>query len=116
MNNRKEPPYVEEKCYTEQQKVKILREHLKNEVPVSELCKRYAIQPKVFYLWKKQLFEGALETFSGIHRLATVRMAEPSKGWKVEESYDKLKGTYARLFYTHARYYWGRRKMWFGHP
>ncbi len=56
------------KRYTATQKVEILREHLENHVPVSELCKRYDIQPTVFYTWKKQLFEGALETFSGSHK------------------------------------------------
>lgn len=54
--------------YSATQKVKILREHLENQVPVSELCKRHDIQPTVFYGWKKQLFEGALETFSGSHK------------------------------------------------
>ena len=56
------------KGYTATQKVKILREHLENQVPVSELCKRYDIQPTVFYSWKKLLFEGALEIFSGSHK------------------------------------------------
>ena len=56
------------KRYPATQKVKILREHLENQVPVSELCKRHGIQPTVFYNWKKQLFEGALETFNGSHK------------------------------------------------
>jgi len=56
------------KRYSATQKVRILREHLENQVPVSELCKRYDIHPTVFYCWKKQLFEGALDTFSGSHR------------------------------------------------
>ncbi len=51
------------RVFTAEQKVKILREYLDNQVSVSELCDRYNIQPSSFYNWKKKLFEGALETF-----------------------------------------------------
>lgn len=57
MNNKK-------RMFTAEQKVRILREHLDNQVPVSELCERYNIQPNSFYTWKKKLFEGAVQTFN----------------------------------------------------
>ncbi|HID38064.1 MAG TPA: transposase [Calditrichaeota bacterium] len=50
--------------FTAEQKVRILREHLENQIPVSTICERYHIHPNVFYRWKKQLFEGALAIFS----------------------------------------------------
>lgn len=49
--------------FTAEQKVRILREHLENQVPISTLCERYHIHPNNFYRWKKQLFEGALSSF-----------------------------------------------------
>lgn len=52
------------KRYTAQQKVEILREHLTNNVPIPVLCECYGFSPQVFQIWKKQLFEGALDTFS----------------------------------------------------
>ncbi len=49
------------KNYTAQQKVAILRRHLVEKVPVSDLCEEYQLQPTVFYRWQKDLFEkGAL--------------------------------------------------------
>ena len=42
-------------------KVEILREHLENQVSVSDLAERYNVTPSQIYQWKKQLFEGALE-------------------------------------------------------
>ena len=54
------------KTFTAAQKVEILREHLENQVPVSELCERYQITPTNFYNWKKKLFEGALQIFSTV--------------------------------------------------
>jgi transposase-like protein len=49
--------------FTPKQKMEILREHLKNQVSVSELCERYGIYPNLFYRWEKQLFESAPEVF-----------------------------------------------------
>ena len=53
--------------YPPEKKVEILREHLKNKVPISELCEKYGVHPNMFYKWEKQLFEGATETFCGDH-------------------------------------------------
>jgi transposase-like protein len=49
------------KQYTAQEKVAILRKHLLDKTPVSELCDEYDLQPTVFYRWQKQLFEQAAE-------------------------------------------------------
>ncbi len=53
--------------YPPEKKVEILREYLKNKVPIAELCEKYGIHPNMFYKWEKQLFEGATETFSRHH-------------------------------------------------
>ena len=55
---------VKRKKYPPEKKVEILREHLKNKMPVSEVCEKYGIQPNLFYRWEKQLFEGGVDTFS----------------------------------------------------
>ncbi len=50
--------------FTPEQKAAILRRHLKDKVPVSDLCDEYRIQPSMFYDWQKQALEnlaGALE-------------------------------------------------------
>jgi len=49
------------KQYSAQEKVAILRKHLLDKIPVSELCDEYGVQPTVFYRWQKQLFEQAAE-------------------------------------------------------
>jgi transposase len=45
------------KTYTSVQKIAILRRHLIDRVPVSDLCDEHHLSPTVFYLWQKQLFE-----------------------------------------------------------
>ena len=56
------------KKHTAESKVKIVREHLENKVSISELSERYGIHPNMIHKWKKELFEGALETFSKKHK------------------------------------------------
>jgi len=58
----------ENRKFTAEAKVSILREHLQNNISVSELSKQYDIHPNLIMNWRKQLFEGALETFSGKHK------------------------------------------------
>jgi len=46
-----------------EEKVAILRRHLLEQMPVSDLCDEYDIQPTVFYRWQKQLFENGAAAF-----------------------------------------------------
>jgi transposase-like protein len=45
------------KRYSSQEKTSILREHLINKVPVSDLCDQHGIHPTLFYQWQKNMFE-----------------------------------------------------------
>ena len=47
------------KRFTAQEKVAILRLHLLEHTPVSDLCDRYGIHPTMFHRWQKELFENA---------------------------------------------------------
>jgi transposase len=42
------------KHYTSEEKVAILRRHLLEKVPISELCDKHGLQPTVFYRWQKE--------------------------------------------------------------
>jgi len=45
--------------FTAQEKVAILRLHLLEHTPVSDLCDQHGIHPTMFYRWQKELFENA---------------------------------------------------------
>ena len=45
------------KQYTSEEKVAILRKHLLEREPVSDVCDEYGRQPTVFYRWQKQLVQ-----------------------------------------------------------
>ena len=51
------------KHYTPEEKVAILRRHLLEQVPISELCDKHGLQPTVFYRWQKEFFENAAAAF-----------------------------------------------------
>ena len=42
------------KQYTGEEKIAILRKHLLEDVPVSNVCDEHGFQPTVFYRWQKQ--------------------------------------------------------------
>jgi len=52
------------KHYTPGVKVAILRRHLLEQVPISELCDKHGLQPTVFYRWQKDFFENGTLPFS----------------------------------------------------
>jgi transposase-like protein len=49
--------------FSAQQKVKILRQHLVEKVPISEVCDRNGISPTQFYQWQKVFFEHGTAAF-----------------------------------------------------
>src|ERR1700675_1450530 len=53
----------ERKHYTSEEKVAILRRHLLDKVPVSDLCEELGLKPTVFYRWQKEFFENGAAAF-----------------------------------------------------
>ena len=49
--------------FSPEQKLDILRRHLLEGVPVSDLCDEHELNPNLFYRWQKQLFEGGAAAF-----------------------------------------------------
>ena len=60
----------ERKHYTSEEKVTILRRHLLDKIPVSDLCEELGLQPTVFYRWQKEFFENGASAFQSKERPA----------------------------------------------
>jgi transposase-like protein len=56
-------PKAQRRQFSTEQKVALLRRHLIDGVPVSQLCEEAAIQPSLFYHWQQLLFENASRAF-----------------------------------------------------
>lgn len=43
--------------FSVEQKAAVVRRHLKDKVPVSDLCDEYQLQPSVYYGWQQQVLD-----------------------------------------------------------
>jgi transposase len=51
------------KKFSPQEKVRLLRLHLIEKVPVSDICDQHGLNPNVFYRWQQQFFENGIAAF-----------------------------------------------------
>ena len=49
--------------FSAKEKVEILRLHLLEHKPISEVCEQYQLNPTVFYRWQKDLFDHGAAAF-----------------------------------------------------
>jgi transposase-like protein len=90
------------RTFTAFQKVAILKEHLLEKMPVSEVCRKHDLQPTQFYKWQKQFFENGAKAFE-------VAPAKPkSEPWQVrinelEEKLTRKNEVVSELMETHLK-------------
>jgi transposase-like protein len=75
--------------HTAEQKAIVLKRHLVDKVPVSDLCDENGLQPSLFYTWQRQLFENAGAVFEGSRRA-------PSREHELEAKIAQLEAKLAR--------------------
>jgi transposase-like protein len=78
------------KYFAPDQKVSIVRRHLLEGVPVSELCDEYGIHATQYYNWQKQLFEKAAVLFERRPNKANQRRQQEAMTRKVSQLEEKL--------------------------
>jgi transposase len=49
--------------YRSEEKVIILKRHLIDKIPISDICEQYNLQATVFYRWQKEFFENGSAAF-----------------------------------------------------
>ena len=74
--------------HTAEQKAELLRQHVADKKPVSEVCNEAQIQPSLFYTWQRELLAGA-------HLVFSTRRA-PSRERELEEQVSRLEVKVAR--------------------
>ena len=65
----------ERRRFSGAEKLAILREHLIERVPISEVCDKHGVQPTLFYAWQKKLFEEGVMVFEQPRAKSTRRQA-----------------------------------------
>lgn len=54
---------MKKRKWTSQQKLQIILEGLKNQIPISEICNKYEITQSLYYKWRDLLLNGADKIF-----------------------------------------------------
>ena len=75
---------------TAEQKVAIVREHLLDGVPVSDLCDKYEIHATQYYAWQKHLFENGEGAFERKTNQSNARRQKDAQAKKIETLEAKL--------------------------
>ncbi|RMD63049.1 transposase [Candidatus Parcubacteria bacterium] len=78
------------KHWTPEQKLSIVRRHLIDGVPVSDLCDEFGIHATQYYQWQRQLFEKGTVVFERPTNKANVRRKEEAQARKIKELEAKL--------------------------
>lgn len=78
--------------FTADQKAAVVRRHLVDKVPVSNLCDEYGIQPSMFYNWQKVLVDNAARAFD----TGPADRERPSREAELEERIAQLEAKLAR--------------------
>lgn len=79
------------KYLSPEEKLAIVREHLLEKVPVSDLCDRHGISPVNFYNWQKQLFENGAAAFERKANSANKKRQETAQAKKIDQLEEKLR-------------------------
>ncbi len=78
------------KQFTPQQKVAIVRRHLIEKIPVSDLCDELGIHPNQYYNWQKQFFENGPAAFERRPNSANEKRRKDAAQRKIEQLEKKL--------------------------
>ena len=78
------------KQLTPEQKVSVVRRHLLEKVPVSDLCDELGIHPTQYYNWQKLLFENGTLAFERRTNQANKRRQEDAATKKIAQLETKL--------------------------
>lgn len=88
MSTKKKP----RRQHSIEKKASILRAHLGDKKPVSDLCDEHELQPSVFYGWQRALLENAEAAL----RAGTGRRREDSRERKLHKEIEALKAKLAK--------------------
>jgi transposase-like protein len=68
-----------------EQKLSIVRRHLLEKTPISDLCDEFGIHATQYYLWQKQLFENGAAIFERRPNGANQRRQESAAARKIAQ-------------------------------
>jgi transposase len=87
--------------FSPEQKIAIVREHLLEDTPVSDVCEKHGISPTQLYQWQKHLFENGAAVFARSNGAGPARK-EQEQIDQLEEKLRKKDQVLAELMEAHV--------------
>ncbi|WP_163341234.1 transposase [Desulfopila sp. IMCC35008] len=84
-----------------EEKVTILKRHLVDHVPVSDLCDEYNLHPTVFYRWQKEFFEHGAAAFD--RNKTTEKKQDEAKIQALEQKLQRKNEVLSELMEEHVK-------------
>src|SRR6267154_4824127 len=88
--------------FTPQEKVAIVKRHLLEGIAISTVCDEFQINPTLFYLWQRQLFENAHLAFENGRKVRAVEDANVHKIQQLEAKLVRKNEVMAELMEAHT--------------
>ncbi len=88
--------------FTGAHKLAILREHLIEKVPLSEVCQKHDLSPTLFYQWQKKLFEEGASIFESKADDARQQSADAQKLAAAQDKLQQKNEVLAELMGEHV--------------
>jgi transposase len=88
--------------FADHEKVAILKRHLLDKVPVSDLCDELDLYPNQFYDWLKKFFENGHLAFANGRKSRTVEDTQQAKIQKLEAKLARKNEVMAELMEAHT--------------
>jgi len=89
--------------FTDHEKVAVVKRHLVDKVPVSDLCDEFDIYPNQFYDWLKRFFENGHLAFANGRKAKAVEDAKDEKIQKLEAKLQRKNEVMAELMEAHTQ-------------
>ena len=89
--------------FTPQEKIAILKRHLLEGIPISDLCNEYRINPTLFYQWQRQLFENGHLSFENGRKSKALDDAKERKLQQLEAKLARKNEVMAELMEAHTQ-------------
>ena len=91
------------KRFSPEEKVRLLRLHLIEKEPVSDICDRCGINPNVFYNWQKVFFENGATAFAQTGRKSGQSKVLENKISKLQAKLTNKDEVIAEIMASHVR-------------
>ena len=88
--------------FTPQEKVAIVKRHVLEGIPVSNLCDEFDINPTLFYQWQRHLFENGHLAFENGRKARAVEDAKDQKIQQLEAKLQRKNEVMAELMEAHT--------------